>query len=400
MWVETLIALRFLREGRAQTTMIVTGIAVGVAVIVFIIALITGLQDNIIERTLGTQAHIRVLPPQEVNHLVTASSDTVQLLLEDKRPQRLRSIINWQQVQSTLDALPGVRAVSPSVTGPGFARKGDAVVSVAILGIDPDRYRRIIPLDKSITSGLLRVDAGEVVIGQLLADDLGLRVGDKLRLQGVAGRSSTLNVVGIFSLGVREVDQRFVYLGMQPAQSLLDLAGGATVIEVTVQDIFAAQTVAQRISALLSLRAESWMQTNAQLMNALRSQTLSTLMIAVFVAVSVAFGIASVLSVSVQQRTREIGILRAMGTRRQQMLRVFLLQGAVLGFGGSLVGALSGYGLVWMFNVFGPRLFYIPVAPVLVPAAMALATLTGMISAVAPARRAAWLAPVEAIRHV
>ena len=187
---------------------------------------------------------------------------------------------------------------------------------------------------------------------------------------------------------------------MQPAQSLLDLAGGVTVIEVTVNDIFAAEGVAQRIAALLALRADSWTQTNAQLMNALRSQTLSTVLISVFVAISVAFGIASVLSVSVQQRTREIGILRAMGTRRQQMLRVFLLQGAVLGFGGSLLGALSGYGLVWVFNVFGPGLFYIPVAPVLVPAAMALATLTGMAAAVAPARRAAWLAPVEAIRPV
>lgn len=400
MWVEALIALRFLREGRAQTTMIVSGIAVGVAVIVFITALITGLQNNIIERTLGTQAHIRVLPPEEVNHLLPPPPGTVSLVLEDKRPQRLRSINNWQQVQATLDALPQVRAVSPSVTGPGFARKGDAVVSVALLGIDPPRYRQIIPLDQAITSGQLRVEAGDVVIGRLLADDLGLRVGDKLRLQGGLGRVSTLNVAGIFSLGVREVDQRFVYLGMQPAQSLLDLAGGVTVIEVTVTDIFAAETVARRIAALLSLRAESWMQTNAQLMNALRSQTLSTVMIAVFVAVSVAFGIASVLSVSVQQRTREIGILRAMGTRRQQMLRVFLMQGAVLGLGGSLLGAASGYGLVWIFNVFGPRLFYIPVSPWLVPAAMLLATLTGMVSAVAPARRAAWLAPVDAIRHV
>lgn len=400
MWVETLIALRFLREGRTQTLMILSGIGVGVSVIVFITALITGLQNNIIERTLGTQAHIRVLPPKEVNHLVAAPQGVLQLLLEDKRPQRLRSINNWQQAQSTLDALPGVRAVSPSVSGPGFARKGDAVASVAILGIDPQRYCRIIPLDKSIISGQLRVDAGDAVIGQLLAEDLGLRVGDKLRLQGGLGRSTTLNVAGIFSLGVREVDQRFVYLGMQSAQSLLDLAGGATVIDVTVTDIFAAEPTAQRISALLSLRAESWMQTNAQLMNALRSQTLSTVMIAVFVAVSVAFGIASVLSVSVQQRTREIGILRAMGTRRLQMLRVFLLQGAVLGFGGSLLGSAVGYGLVWGFNVFGPGLFYIPVSPLLAPAATALATLTGMASAVAPARRAAWLAPVEAIRSV
>jgi lipoprotein-releasing system permease protein len=114
----------------------------------------------------------------------------------------------------------------------------------------------------------------------------------------------------------------------------------------------------------------------------------------------VAFGIASVLSISVVQRTREIGILRAMGTRREQMLKVFLVQGAILGLGGSAAGALSGYGLVWVFNTFGPGLFYIPVAPILVPLAMGLATLTGTLAAAVPAWRASRLDPVVAIRHV
>jgi lipoprotein-releasing system permease protein len=123
-------------------------------------------------------------------------------------------------------------------------------------------------------------------------------------------------------------------------------------------------------------------------------------MISVFVALSVALGIASVLSVSVVQRTREIGILRAMGTSRRQMLLVFLLQGAVFGLAGSLIGALAGYGLVAAFNTFGPKLFYIPVEPWLLLAASVLATLTGIVSAAIPARRASGLDPVEAIRHV
>jgi lipoprotein-releasing system permease protein len=114
----------------------------------------------------------------------------------------------------------------------------------------------------------------------------------------------------------------------------------------------------------------------------------------------VALGIASVLSVSVVQRTREIGILRAMGTTRQQMLRVFLVQGALFGLAGSVLGGLAGYGLVAAFNTFGPKLFYIPVDPWLPVAAAGLATVTGILSAAVPARRAASLDPVEAIRHV
>lgn len=106
LWIEWKIAVSFLREGRAQSIMITIGVAVGVAVIVFITALIQGLQANIVERTLGTQAHIRLLSPDEVNQIVPSPAGTVQLLQEDKRAQRLRSINNWQQITETLDQFP------------------------------------------------------------------------------------------------------------------------------------------------------------------------------------------------------------------------------------------------------------------------------------------------------
>jgi lipoprotein-releasing system permease protein len=400
MWIESTIATKFLREGRTQTILILVGIAVGVAVIVFITALINGLQANIVDRTLGTQAHVRVEPPDEVNRVAPAAGGTTRLILESKRAQRLRSINNWQQVRDTLDQLPEVTAVSPVVSGPAFARRGDALESVALVGIDPVRYQRIIPLSRDIVAGELRVGAGDAVIGALLAADLGIRVGDKMRLVAGEGREALLNVAGIFELGVRELDQRYVYLDLKQTQSLLNLPGGITVIDLTVRDIFAADAAANRVSRLTGLKAESWMQSNAQLMNALRSQSLSTGMITFFVGLSVAFGIASVLSISVVQRTREIGILRAMGTTREQMTKVFLVQGAILGLGGSAIGAFAGYGLVWIFNEFGPGLFHVPISPTLVPGAMLVATLTGVLSAAVPARRAARLDPVVAIRYV
>jgi lipoprotein-releasing system permease protein len=400
MWIEWTIATRFLREGKAQSALILVGIAVGVAVIVFLTALITGLQGNIINRTLGTQAHIKVQPPEEYNRIVRPGPGTAQLLLESKRAQRLRSINNWQQVRDVLDTMPRITAVSPSISGPAFARRGTALVSVALIGIDPQRYLRIIPVKDDMVAGVFRIGAGDTVIGKQLATDLGMRVGDKLRLDGGQGRESVVNVAGIFELGVRELDARYVYLDMKQAQSLLNLPGAATNIDVTVDDIFDAQAIALRIARLTGLKAESWMETNSQLVNALRSQSLSTRMISVFVALSVALGIASVLSVSVVQRTREIGILRAMGTTRKQMLGVFLLQGGLFGLTGSLFGAAAGYGLVGVFNTFGPKLFYIPVNPWLPVAATALATVTGTLAAAVPARRAASLDPVEAIRHV
>ena len=399
MWIETTIAMRFLRQGRAQTLLILFGIAVGVSVIVFVTALISGLQNNLVQRTLGTQSHVRVEAPDEANRIAPAPPGTLQLVLEDRRAQALRPIDNWPEVRDVLDTLPGITAVSPVVSGPAFGRRGEAVQSVALVGVDLPRYLRVIPLDENMVEGRLEVGSGNAVVGRQLAEDLGLRTGGKLRLDAGDGREAIVNVAGIFELGVRELDARYVYLDLKQAQSLLALPGGVTVIDVTVEDLFAADRSAARIRGLTGLKAESWQETNAQLVNALTSQSMSTRMISFFVAMSVALGIASVLAVSVAQRTREIGILRAMGTRRRQMLRVFLIQGAVLGLAGSLIGALAGLALVGAFNRFGPGLFYIPLPPTLVPAAMALATIAGVIAAAVPASRASRLDPVEAIRH-
>ena len=417
LWIDATIAISFLREGRIQSLMITLGVAIGVAVIIFITALIQGLQTNLIESTLGSQAHIRLVAPDEVNLIAPSADDTLQLIQEDKRPQRLRSINNWQQITDTLDQLPLLTAVSPNVSGPGFVRRGEALESVILVGTDLARYQNIIPLDEYLISGELRVGADNVLIGSELAKDLGVEVGSKLRLDtgqdsssnnnlsnnlgsNLSNNSAVVNIAGIFELGVRELDARYVYLDLKQAQSLLGLPGGITVIDLTVEDIFEAEEIAAQVGRLTSLQAESWIETNAQLLSGLTAQSLSSNMIVVFVAISVAFGIASVLSVSVVQRTREIGILRAMGATRQQILRIFLIQGAIFGLLGSIVGSGVSYILVWSFNTFGPDIFTIPISINLILVTMSLATLTGVIAAAIPARRAAALDPVVAIRYV
>src|SRR5690606_27010618 len=140
-------------------------------------------------------------------------------------------IDNWLEVRNVLDRLPGVTAVSPVVSGPAFGRRGEAVESVALLGIDPARYQRVIPLGDNLVEGRLEVGSGNALVGRQLAEDLGLRLGGKLRLDAGDGREAIVNVAGIFELGVRELDARYVYLDLKQAQSLLALPGGVTVID-------------------------------------------------------------------------------------------------------------------------------------------------------------------------
>ncbi|WP_158972482.1 ABC transporter permease [Paraglaciecola sp. L3A3] len=400
LWIEWRIALRFLADNPLQTLLISVAISVGAAVIVFITALMLGLQNNMIDKTLGTQAHISIKAKKQHNNFSKIPTDKYIWALESPRAQDLQTINNWQEIRNTLDQYAVFTAVSPLISGPAFAQKGTARSSVAIMGIDPQRYRGIIDLSSYLLEGNANISANDILIGSQLALDLGLRTGDKLRLDAGDNRQSVMNVAGIFELGVRELDSRYVYTGLKQAQTLLNLPGGITIIELKISDVFAAEDWAQRIQKLTGLYVQSWMESNAQLLSALNSQTMTTQIIRVFVAMSVIFGIASVLAVSVVQRTREIGILRAMGSSQQQILRVFLLQGGLLGLTGSLLGVALGFSLVQLFNTIDQRLFTIVLEPSMILSAILIATTAGVIAAMVPARRAAKYDPAVAIRYV
>ena len=230
------------------------------------------------------------------------------------------------------------------------------------------------------------------------------RQGDRLRVStATSPQPTTLTVSGIFDLGNKGANARTTYVALRTAQSLLSLPGGVTVLDVTVDDVYAAEDVARRLSALTGVQADSWIRTNQQFFSAVSAQTTANTAIRFFVGLSVAFGIASVLVVSVVQRSREIGILRAMGVRQAQVMRIFLVQGGLLGLVGSAVGSVIGAAalVVWLRTVRtaeGVPMFPLEWDPRLFAVALLLATVTGLLAAVAPALRAARMDPVVAIR--
>ena len=400
---EWIVAMRFLREGRMQSLLIVAGTTVGVAVIIFITALVNSLQASLADRTLSTQAHIVVRPPEDVPSRVVDPRTGAVIARIEPRAQRLRSIDQWERVFPELERMAQVTAVSPMVTGPAFALRGNATKSIALVGIDPVRFERIVKIQDRMVSGAWRIGPGEAVIGADLAGDLGASVGDRIRIRTADNVDDVFLVTGIFDVGVKELNLRWVMVPLKTAQSLLNLPGGLTNIDLTVDDIFAAERIAQRIGASTGLLAESWMAINGQLLAAFNNQTMTTRLIRAFLVLIVALGIASVLVVSVVQKQKEIGILRAMGTSPARIMVVFLIQGAVVG----AVGAVAG-GLLAKLMVQGASFVLkqddgtslitgeIGVATYVFAGLVALAT--GVLAAIAPARRAARLDPVQAIR--
>ncbi len=410
---ERRVALRFLREGRMQSLLIIVGVAAGVAVVAYISALIAGLQANTLEKTLGAQPHVTLSPLDDVVAAATPPAGTAALQQTQPRAQRPRSVANWAALVPVLEALPGVAGVSPMVAGAGLAQRGEASKSIALVGVDLDRYDRIVNLRRKVVAGSARLGPGEAILGRDLAADLGVRVGDRVSLvtSGGAGNAGStdgntreaVRVTALVDLGVRELNRRTVIVPLRAAQSLVGLPGGATNLDLVLTDVWAAPAIATSLARRWPYKVESWQDTNAPLVSALNAQSVSTSLIRAVVMVVVVLGIASVLVVSVVQKQREIGILRAMGATRGQVLRIFLLQGAIVGALGSALGVLLAVGLIWAFTTFvrgsdGLPLFNITLAPGLALRIAAIATLCGVLAAVAPARRAAKLDPAQAIR--
>ena len=400
---ELRVALRFLREGRMQTVLIIVGVAAGVAVIAYISALISGLQSNTLAKTLGAQAHITLRAPDDLVTPAAAPQPGVAVLTETQpRAQRLRSVANWQALMPLLEGHPAVAGVSPMVSGSGLALRGEASQAIALMGVELDRYDRVVGLRSKVVSGSARLSPGEAIVGRELASDLGVRVGDRFTVQtGTVGDS--VRVTALVDLGVKDLNRRTVIVPLRAAQSLLGLPGGATNLDLTLKDVWVAQALVQQLRGQFPYKIESWQETNAQLVSALNAQSISTGIIRGVVLAVVVLGIASVLVVSVVQKGREIGILRAMGATRGQVLRVFLVQGAVVGAVGSALGLLLAVALIWVFTHFvrgsdGLPLFSIALAPATALQVAVIASVCGVLAAVAPARRAAALDPAQAIR--
>ena len=403
---ERQVAVRFLVEGRKQTLLIIVGVAAGVAVVTYISALITGLQRNTLDKTLGTQAHVVISAPDDTVLPALAADKATRLTETQPRAQRLRSVDNWQSLLPILEALPQVKAVSPVVLGAGLALRGEASRAITLTGVDLNRYDKIVGLRDKVVAGVARLQPDEAIIGRDLAADLGVRVGDRLSVVTNPSSGSiteSVRVTALADFGLRELNRRSVIVPLRAAQSLVGLPGGVTHLDMKLHDVWTASVLAAELSERYGHKVESWQTTNASLVSALNAQSVSTTLIRAVVMIVVVLGISSVLVVSVVQKRREIGILRAMGTTRGQVLRVFLLQGAIVGALGSTLGIVLAVGLITAFTTFvrgsdGLPLFAITLAPLLALQVALIATASGVLAAVMPARSAAALDPAQAIR--
>lgn len=385
MLFELKVALRFLREGRGQTVFILMGIAVGVAVQVFLNTLITGLQADLINQTVGSSPHVWIQGESEFD------SET--------------KLLEWESIMEIVDQREDIVAISPLVESNGFIVTTSEAVPVQIKGVKLEQADAIYKIINRLDVQTRELSGNQVLIGKGIADKYAIAREQSIRLSLPNGVVQNYSVAGIFDLGNEGSNATWVLLDLNQAQKIVGLGNRVSKIEMQIQEIFDAQEIDEDLEQrLANVEVGNWIDSNRSLLTALQSQSSSSIMIQVFVLLAITLGIASVLAVSVVQKSKQLGILKAMGTKNKHASRIFLLEGAILGFLGAILGAGLGIALVYGF-LFGTSidtgtpLFALTVEYKSLIVIIVIAIVASTLAAAIPARKTARLNAVEVIRN-
>jgi lipoprotein-releasing system permease protein len=393
------IAARYLTASKAQTGLLVAGVAVGVFIFIFMSALIGGLAEFILSRTAGDLSHVTIEAEAADPALLLTLQGAVLLVQEPSGDTAaLSDAISFVPL---IEAVAEVKAVSPQITGAGFLRRGTQVSQVSVIGLEPGRESAITDLEGYIVQGDARLRTGAVLLGKTLVDDMGLALGQTISLESTGGIKAALTLTGIYQIGSGGgLDRRMAYVSLSTARTLFAMPQGVSRIEIKLYDLYDADAVALRVIGLTGLPAKSWTEDGAQLLEALDAQAQTGYFLKTFAMITIIIGVASALLLSTYRRRPEIGIMRAMGASQMFVVGVFVTQGALIGVMGGLLGAGIGYLALLPFptrDAFRSGTLPIDITQGSYGLAIVLTVLGAIAASILPARAAARVDPVTAI---
>ena len=373
------IARRFLWRSRVQSVLILLGIGVGIGTQVFVGSLISSLQASLIDTTVGNSAHVAL----------AADEDGERLVLDADLLARFED--------------PAITAVVPQHRLSTLARAGDASDPLVVRVMDADVRDTIYDIPSSLVDGSADPGEGELLVGLEYAEDAELAVGAELELLTDDGERLAVTVAGIFDLGVAAINAGTAFAAPDLAPDVLDLpADEVDLVELQVSDVFGSDAIAADFDQVEGVAATDWQAENADLLTGLRSQSVSSIMIQVFVVIAVGLGIASTLAIAAVQKTRQIGILKALGLTDRGSGAVFVWQAAFLGGAGTALGIAVGWGLIAAFDAAAggsDALFPVSVDPAFALASAGVGVGIALLSALIPYRRTSRLDPIEVIQN-
>ncbi|QQS39117.1 ABC transporter permease [Candidatus Woesebacteria bacterium] len=371
------VAWRFLTFNKLQTLFISIGIGVGVTVQMFVGLLIDSLQTNLIDQTVGRSAHITVIAEKEKEYI--KNSDNILELIKP---------------------IEGIKIAQKVVEGSVLAIGSDDSKRVIFKGVELIN-NDIFGISESLVEGSLPTTQSEVLVGTQLAQTLNLKLGDRIFLDDVSQAGGGFRISGIFDIGNSAINENWIAADVETVQNFFGLRKYINQIAIQVDDIFAADTLALTIDQTIkeeSIKVTNWKDENRDFLSALSSQTASSFMIQFFVLVSVIIAITSILSITVMQKQRQLGILKAMGIKDSDSMSIFIIESFAIGLLGSTLGIAGGFGLFLGF-INGTKLFEPTVRWTYVAGTYLLTVVASTLAGYIPARKSANLNPIDIIQN-
>lgn len=392
MRYELWIALRyFLAKRRTRFISLVSlisilGVAVGVMALLVVLAVMNGFETDLKDKIIGANAHIVV--------------------------EKDYGIMDYAVLMEQIKAVAGIEAVAPFINGQAMLIHKQNVFGLAVRGIEPEKEFRVTKIGQYLRQGNAAIDKEEIIIGNILAEKLNLKLKDAVSLVSpFDGYSHTFHVSGIFNSGMYEYDANLVLINLQTAQEIFGLYGIVSGIGIKIDRVELARKIRQELSKKIGpdYFVLTWMDMNKNLFSALKLERTVMFIILTLIVLVAAFNIASTLIMLVMEKTKDIGILKAIGATSRSVKLIFSGEGMIIGILGTFLGVLGGFGLChllknYQFIKLPQDIYYIDRIPVRIERmdsflVVFFAVLLSYLATLHPARQAARLNPVEALRY-
>lgn len=364
--------------------LIIIGIAIAVSIQIFVGLLIDSLQKTLVDRTIGNSPQITILSATDIS-----------------------TIRDWESLVRVVREVDQIKTVAVSATANAFVEDGNLNLPIIVRGFNFDNVDSIYNIRDSLYEGEPYQSAREVLVGKDLREDLEVDIGDKLVAKTPEGEEVVFIIAGFYDLGVASINESWILANLETTQRIFNFGNRITSIEATVKDVFAADTIAHEVEKLLDnddIKINNWKDQNKELLSGLEGQRMSSMVIQLVIIASVVIAISSVLAITVLQKSREIGILKAMGIKDSAASLIFIYEGLLVGLIGTTLGVILGLCLLYGFNASttspdGVAIvdLYIEYDFILTSWFIGLAAST--FAGIFPARKSLKLSPVEIIRE-